>query len=54
MIKAVTIKDFFFAKDNILYLDEERFNELKEKGLVEKFEEEMEQKTLPRQNMVTR
>ncbi len=39
MIKAKVIKPFYYAKDKELYLDEDRFNELKEKGLVEEVKE---------------
>lgn len=35
MIKAKVIKPFYYAKDKELYLDEDRYNELKELGLVE-------------------
>lgn len=39
MIKAKVIKPFYYAKDKELYLDDERFNELKELGLVEEVKE---------------
>jgi len=35
MIKAKVIKSFYYAKDKDIYLDEERFKELKEQGYVE-------------------
>lgn len=34
MIKAKVIKSFYYAKDNDIYLDEDRFKELKEQGYV--------------------
>lgn len=42
MIKAKVIKPFYCAKDKELYLDEDRYNELKELGLVEEVEEYIE------------
>ncbi len=39
MIKAKVIKPFYFAKDKELYLDEERYKELKKLGLVEEVKE---------------
>lgn len=39
MIKVKVIKPFYYAKDKELYLDEERYNELKELGLVEEVKE---------------
>ena len=34
MIKAKVIKSFYYAKNNDIYLDEERFKELNEQGYV--------------------
>lgn len=34
MIKAKVIKSFYYAKDKDIYLDEDRFKELKEQGYV--------------------
>ncbi len=39
MIKAKVIKPFYYAEGKELYLDEDRFKELKEKGYVEPIEE---------------
>lgn len=39
MIKARVIKPFYYAKDKELYLEEERYNELKEQGFVEEVKE---------------
>ena len=34
MIKAKVIKPFYYEKDKVLYLDEDTFQELSEKGLI--------------------
>ena len=39
MIKAKVIKPFYYAKDKQLYLDEDRYKELKDLGLVEEVKE---------------
>lgn len=39
MIRARVIKPFYCAKDKELYLEEERYNELKEQGFVEEVKE---------------
>lgn len=41
MIKAKVIVPFYYAKDKELYLDEERYNELKSLGKVEKVEDDI-------------
>jgi hypothetical protein len=40
MIKVKVIKPFYYAKDKILYVDEERYKELNQLGYVEKVKEE--------------
>lgn len=39
MIKVKVIKPFYYAKDKQLYLDEDRYKELKDLGLVEEVKE---------------
>ena len=39
MIKAKVIKAFYYAKGKEVYLDEDRYNELKALGLVEEIKE---------------
>lgn len=52
MIKARVIKDFYCAKDKLLYLDKDRFDELKEKGLVEEIKEtKIEKATKPKEKV---
>lgn len=44
MIKAKVIKAFYYAKDKEIYLDENRFKELKEQGYVEEIKEQKKEK----------
>jgi len=39
MIKVRVIKPFYYAKDKEIYIDEERYKELSEQGLVEEVKE---------------
>lgn len=50
MIKAKVIEPFYVKQDTFLYLDEDRFNELKEKGKVVK--EKDCKKTIPKEKTV--
>lgn len=67
MIKARVLKPFYQAENKELYLDEERFEELKNKGYVEEIKQELndgiltaskkingKRKVLPKQDMETR
>ena len=55
MIKAMVIKSFYYAKDKEIYLDENRFKELKEKGFVEEIKETKVEKAIkPKKNIETR
>lgn len=52
MIKAIVTKSFYYAKDKEIYLDEDRFKELKEKGFVKEAKEtKIEKATKPTKNV---